>query len=206
LRVTAPVSFGFLHLAPALPDFLRRYNEIEIDLALNDRFVDLIDEGFDVAVRIAKLGDSRLVSRRLAPSPMVLCASPAYLAEHGTPQHPLDLKQHECLSYTNIASAHEWRFVDEAGKPINVTVHGRLHINSGDALRAVALGGLGIVIVPHLMVASDVAKGALVPLLAPFMIQEAAIHVVYPHARLLSPKVRAFIDFLVERFSSDRVK
>jgi DNA-binding transcriptional LysR family regulator len=204
LRVSAPVSFGFLHLAPALPEFLNRYHDIEMDLALNDRFVDVIDEGFDIAVRIGKLTDSRLVSRRLAPSPMVLCASPAYLARMGRPSHPHDLRTHECLCYTNIPSAHEWRFLDENGKSIHVTVRGRLHINNGDALRAAALGGLGIVIVPQLMVEADLKSGALESLLAPFMIQETAIHIVYPHARLMSPKVRAFIDFLVQRFGHGR--
>lgn len=202
LRVTAPVSFGFLHLAPALSDFLGLHSEIEVDLALNDRFVDVIDEGFDLAVRIGKLTDSRLVARRLAPSPMVVCASPAYLAAHGTPLNPSDLKHHECLCYSNIPTAHEWRFMATDGKPLTVNVRGRVHINNGDALCAAARGGLGIVIVPHLIVADDLKRGALVSLLAHFIIQDTAIHIVYPHARLMSPKVRAFIDFLVARFGA----
>jgi DNA-binding transcriptional LysR family regulator len=202
LRISAPVSFGVLHLAPALADFLARYGDIEVDLALNDRFVDLIDEGFDVAIRIAKLADSRLMTRRLKSSPMVLCASPAYIKKYGAPAHPHDLRQHQCLSYTNIAPTHEWRFVEADGRPINVTVRGRLQINNGDALRAAALGGLGIVIVPYLMAEDDLKHGRLVSLLEAYMIQESAIHIVYPHARLMSPKLRAFIDFLVERFGS----
>ncbi len=201
LRVTAPMSFGFLHLAPAIPDFLARYPEVEIDLVMNDRFVDLIDEEFDVAIRIARLDDSRLIARRLAASRIVLCASPSYIAAHGAPKTPADLKTHECICYTNNPKPNDWRFVGPDGKAINVNVHGRFQVNNGDASRAAAVGGLGFVYMPNHIVEGDLKAGRLVSVLEDYVPQEAAIYAVYPHARLLSPKVRAFVDFLVERYA-----
>jgi len=203
LRVSAPVSFGFLHLAPALPDFLERYPDVEIELAANDRYVDLVDEGFDMAVRIGTLADSSLVARRIAPARRTVCAAPAYLQRRGTPASPDDLKAHECLCYSNVGAAQEWRFVRPDGRPWPVEVRGRLHANNGDALRAAALRGFGLAVLPSFLVGRDFQSGALVSLLEPFMPQDSAVHAVYPHARHLSPKVRAFVDFLAERFGPD---
>lgn len=203
LRVNAPMSFGFLHLAPALPDFLARYPDVAVELTMNDRFVDLVDEGFDVAVRIGKLDDSSLVARKLAPMRRTVCAAPAYLEERGTPTSPDDLKAHECLCYTYLGLSQEWRFVRPDGRPWPVEVHGRLHANNGDALRAAALRGFGIAVLPSFLVGGDVRSGALVSLLGPFLPQDSAVYAVYPHARHLSPKVRAFIDFVAERFGPE---
>jgi DNA-binding transcriptional LysR family regulator len=203
LRVNAPMSFGFLHLAPALPEFLTRYPDVAVELTMNDRFVDLVDEGFDVAVRIGKLDDSSLVARRLAPMRRAVCAAPAYLQKRGTPMSPDDLKAHECLCYTNLGLSQEWRFVRPDGRPWPVEVHGRLHANNGDALRAAALRGFGLAVLPSFLVGGDVRSGALVSLLEPFMPQDSAVYAVYPHARHLSPKVRAFVDFVAERFGPD---
>jgi DNA-binding transcriptional LysR family regulator len=200
LRVNAPMSFGFLHLAPALPDFLARCPELEIDVAMNDRFVDLVEEGFDVAVRIGALQDSSLIVRRLAPIRRVICASPAYLAAHGAPATPQDLRHHQCLLNTNLAPGREWRFVSPDGKPIAVSVGGRISMNNGDALRIAALNGLGLIDLPTFIVGRDLQSGALVSVLDGFVPQTMALHAVYPHARHLSPKVRVFIDFLAERF------
>lgn len=200
LRVNAPMSFGFLHLAPAIPDFLARYPEVEVDMTMNDRFVDLVDEGFDVAVRIARLADSSLVARKLAPARRVVCASPAYLEAHGVPQSPDDLKDHECLCYTNVALSDEWRFTGPDGRPWPVEVKGRLRANNGDALRAAALKGLGVINQPSFIVGGDLQSGTLVSVLTEFTPQESAVHAVYPHSRHLSPKVRAFVDFLADRF------
>lgn len=200
LRVNAPMSFGFLHLGAAIPDFVARYPEVDVDMTMSDRFVDLIEEGFDVAVRIARLTDSSLIARRLAPMRLVVCASPDYLARRGTPHKPADLAAHECLSYGNIAPTDEWRLKDADGQPLTVEVKGRLRANNGDALRAAALKGLGVIYQPTFMVGDDLRAGTLVEVMHGYARTDSAVHAVYPHARHLSPKVRAFVDFLAERF------
>jgi len=200
LRVNAPMSFGFLHLAPAIPDFLAQFAEVEIDMVMNDRYVDLVDEGFDVAVRIGNLVDSSLVARRLAPIRRVVCASPAYLAARGRPASPDELRTHSCLAYSLVSLTHEWRFVDDKGRPWPVEIKGRLTVNNGDALRAAALGGVGLTYLPSFLVGADVRAGALVTVLDAFVPQDMTVNAVYPHARHLSPKVRAFVDFLAARF------
>lgn len=199
LRVNAPMSFGFLHLAPALPDLLERWPELEVEVTMTDRFVDLIEDGVDVAVRIAKLADSSLIARRLAPIRMVVCASPAYLVRKGMPATPADLDGHDCLAF-GAGRGTEWRFVTANGAPWPVTVRGRLGIDNGDALRAAALRDLGVVMLPSFIVGADIQAGALVPLLEAFVPQERSLYAVYPHARHLSPKVRAFVDFLAGCF------
>lgn len=200
LKVSAPLSFGYLHLAPALADFVRRYPDVQIDAALNDRFVDLVDEGFDVAVRIGSLEDSRLVARKLAPARRVVCASPAYLAERGTPQTPDELAGHECLVNTHIPMGREWRFLRDDGSPWPVAVKGRIGLDNGDAVRVCALNGLGVISLPSFIVGADVQRGALVSLLERHVPQGVSINAVYPHARHLSSAVRAFVDFLSARF------
>lgn len=201
LRVNAPMSFGFLHLAPALGDFLALYPEVELDVTLTDRFIDLIDEGVDVAVRIGTLTDSSLVARRLAAIRRVLCASPDYLARRGVPQTPDDLKGHDCLSNTNITVTREWRFIHpDDGKPWPVEVKGRMSANSGDMLRVAALRGHGFVHLPTFIVGEDLKAGTLVSVLEPYISQDLTLNAVYPTARHLSPKVRAFVDFLGQRF------
>jgi DNA-binding transcriptional LysR family regulator len=203
LRVNAPVSFAFLHLAPALPDFLDRYPDVSVELTMNDRFVDLVDEGFDVAVRIGKLDDSSLVARKVAPMRRTVCAAPAYLDKRGTPASPDDLKAHECLCYSNVGRSEEWRFVRPDGTAWPVEVSGRLHADNGDALRAAALQGFGLAVLPSFLVGRDFQSGALVSVLERFMPQDSAVYAVYPHARHLSPKVRAFVDFVAERYGPD---
>lgn len=205
LRVNAPMSFGFLHLAPALGDFLSRYPEVELDVTLTDRFIDLIDEGVDVAVRIGTLTDSSLVARRLASIRRVLCASPDYLSRRGTPRTPDDLKSHDCLGNTNINITREWRFVHpDTGAPWPVEVKGRMRANSGDLLRVAALHGHGFVHLPTFIVGDDLRAGTLISVLEPYVAQDLTLNAVYPTARHLSPKVRAFVDFLAERFGGDR--
>jgi len=200
LKVNAPMSFGFLHLAPALPDFLARFPEVELDLILNDRYVDVVDEGFDLAVRIGRLADSTLVARKLAPMRPVVCASPRYLNQHGVPTAPADLRQHQCLCYSTNALTSEWRFVTGDGQPLMVQTKGRLSANNGDALRIAALQGLGLAYLPSFIIGGDLQAGTLVSVLTSYMPQDAGIHAVYPHSRHLLPKVRAFVDFLAERF------
>jgi len=200
LRVNAAMSFGIRHLAPAIPDFLARCPEVKIDLTLNDRFVDLVDEGYDMAVRIGHLIESSLVARRLAPLRRVVCASPAYLAARGVPATPDDLAGHECLRYSNIPVGDEWTFTAPDGRARSAEVTGRLRVNNGDALRIAALEGLGLACLPTFIVGEDLRAGTLVPVLEGAAHQSGGVFAVYPHARHLSPKVRAFIDFLVERF------
>lgn len=203
LRVDAPTSFGVLHLIPAISGFLCRYPEIDIDLTLTDRFIDLVDEGVDVAIRIGRLADSSLVARRIAPARRVICGSPGYLEAFGRPETPDDLTKHRCLAYTNITEAQDWPLVAADGRPWPVAVAGRLRINNGDALRAAALRGLGLVSLPSFIVGADIQAGTLISVLGGYLTQNMAIHAVYPHSRHLSPKVRAFVDFLVEQIGPD---
>ena len=200
LRISAPMSFGYLHLAPAVPDFLARFPEVEIDLIMNDRYVDLIDEGVDLAVRLGRLSDSSLIARKLAPIRRAVCGTPDYFKAHGMPRTPEDLKQHRCLCYSNLAVADEWRFVRADGSPWPVEVSGRLRADNGDALREAALKGLGLVYLPTFITGRDLQAATMVSVLTEYVPQDGGLHAVYPHARHLSPKVRAFIDFLAERF------
>jgi DNA-binding transcriptional LysR family regulator len=202
LRINAPVSFGILHLAPAICDFLEENQEITIDMTLDDRFVDLVEEGYDVAVRIGDLKDSSLIARNLAPCRFVVCATPAYLERHGTPTVPQDLTGHNCLIYT-YRNEPEWCFTDASGDRITVKLNGSFHANNGDALRAAALEGLGILGSPTFIIGDDLRNGRLVPILTEFTFRSATVNAVYPHRRHLSPKVRVFVDFVAQRFGPE---
>jgi len=198
LRVNAPMSFSLLRLAPVLPDFLALYPEI--DVAMNDRRVDLMEEGFDLAIRIGRLADSSLVARKLGPMQRMVCASPAYFAERGLPKVPADLRTHDCLCYSNADTVDEWRFSEPDGRPITVEVKGRVRANNGDLLRLAALRGLGLVDLPSFLLGADIEAGTLVPVLQDYIRQDGGVYAVYPHALYLPPKIRVFIDFLAERW------
>lgn len=200
LRVSAPMSFGILHLAPAIPLFLARYPEVELDLNLNDRYVDLIDEGLDLSIRVGRLAESSLVARKLADTRMVLCASPDYLAANGTPKTPEDLKAHRCLCYSTNSIQPEWRLQHLDGTPWLVPIKAPLHVNNGDVLRTAALAHAGIAFLPNFIVGQDLQVSALISILDGYVPADAGIYAVYPHSRHLSPKVRAFIDFLLGHF------
>jgi DNA-binding transcriptional LysR family regulator len=202
LRLNVPLSFGIRHLAPAILDYLAACPDAEIDVTLSDRVVDLVEEGFDLAIRIARLADSSLIARRIAPCRIVACAAPAYLKKHGAPRRPADLAAHNCLGYSYAALRNEWRFTGPDGVE-SVRVAGRLNANNGDVLRLAALRGEGIVIQPTFLIGDDLASGELVPILPGFVPDELVIQAVYPHSRHLSVKVRSFIDFLVARFGQD---
>lgn len=202
LKVAAPMSFGFLHLAQAIPDFLNRFPEVEIALDMSDRFVDLVEEGYDLAVRIGRLAESSLIARRLAPIRMAVCASPDYLARRGVPAVPRDLAAHDCLGYGPAGSGPVWRFVAADGAPLTVEVKGRMRANNGDALKEAAIGGLGLCYLPTFIVGADLQAGTLVSVLPGFMPTDSAAYALYPTGRHLSPKVRAFVDFLIERFGT----
>jgi DNA-binding transcriptional LysR family regulator len=200
LRVNAPVSFGTMHLAPALADFLRRYPELRVDIGLADRIVDLLEEGWDLAVRVGAMPDSSLIARRLADNHMVICAAPAYWRRRGRPREPRDLAHHACLTYAYQHNPNEWPFAGPDGR-FTVRVEGPLMSNNGDLSRAAALAGLGVVALPCFLCGPDLAAGRLEPVLGAWMPPPTGIHAVYPHARHLSVKVRAFLDFLAERFA-----
>lgn len=199
LRLDAPVAFGVRHLAPLLPEFMRRYPELKVDITLNDRFVDLVEEGHDLAVRIAHLPDSSLIVRKLADSRRVVCASPDYWARNGRPSKPADLATHNCFEYSYLATRGEWRFRGPEG-PVSVRVQGTLSANNGDFSRVAAVGGLGVTLVPVFMACDDLRAGRLEPALEDFEMEPQGVHAVYPHNRHLSAKVRAFVDYLVESF------
>lgn len=199
LRLDAPVAFGVRHLAPLLPEFMRRYPELKVDITLNDRFVDLVEEGHDLAVRIAHLPDSSLIARKLADSRRVVCASPDYWARNGRPSKPADLATHNCFEYSYLATRGEWRFRGPEG-PVSVRVQGTLSANNGDFSRVAAVGGLGVTLVPVFMACDDLRAGRLEPALEDFEMEPQGVHAVYPHNRHLSAKVRAFVDYLVESF------
>jgi DNA-binding transcriptional LysR family regulator len=200
LRVSAPMSFSILHMGTPLVEFAKRYPGVTIDFQLDDRTVDLVQEGFDLAIRIGRLDDSSLIARRIAPCGTVVCASPAYLAKRGTPQVPSDLLEHDCLVYTNLRSPREWRFIDAAGELHVVPVNGPLHSNNGLVERDAAVAGAGIVSLPTFYMGDQLRSGALVPILCKFRPPEIAAYAVYPQQRKPLPKVRAFIDFLAEYF------
>jgi DNA-binding transcriptional LysR family regulator len=198
LRVSAPMSFGILHLGPAMSDFGRAYPEITLDVRLDDRYVNLVEDGFDVAVRIGELTDSSLVARKLATTHALACASPAYLEEHGEPETPEDLAAHNCLVYSYLADV--WRFTAPDGREIPVAVNGNLRINNGIVLAEAAVAGHGILVSPSFYVAPLVRAGRLRRILARYKLKALGIHAVYPQRGHVPPKVRAFVDFLAQRF------
>lgn len=196
LRVNAPFSFGILQLAPVIARYMEQYPEVYVDLELNDRVVDLVEEGFDLAVRIGQLDDSSLVARQLAVLDVVVCASPLYLKQHGTPAHPLELRQHRCLNYTYARQGNEWLFQRDE-EEVRVKVSGMFRANNGDVLRTAALAGHGIILQPSFIIGDDIKAGRLVPLLQAWKTSYTPIlYAVYPHRRFLSAKVRTFIEHL----------
>ncbi|MBK9114445.1 MAG: LysR family transcriptional regulator [Betaproteobacteria bacterium] len=201
LRVSAGVTFGTAHLAPAAAAFMARHADMRLDVELSDRIVDLVDEGFDAAVRIGAVGGQNLVGRRVGASELVCCAAPAYVARHGAPRAPEDLVRHACLLYEYAPQRDLWTFGDRKGGQRRVRVTGPVHANSGAFLAALAAEGVGIAYEPDFIVGADVAAGRLVPLLRDFPPAATPIHVVYPSRRHLSAKVRAFAEFLQERFA-----
>jgi len=201
LRVAMPLSFGVLHLAPAVIAFLERHPDVELDLDLNDRQVDVLQEGFDVAVRIADLADSSLIARRLTTVRLLPCASPGYLQRHGAPRTPEDLAGHRCLVYSNAPDGAAWQYRTPAGEPRQVRVGVRLQANNGDLARQLALAGEGIALAPTFIVYRELARGELVPLLQEWRWPQFNAYALYPPTRHLSRRVRAFVDFLAERFA-----
>lgn len=201
LRLSAPVSFGIQHLSPLLPGFLLRYPEVSVELDLSDRTIDLLAEGFDMAVRIGALADSSLIASPLMPLGMVTCASPSYLAARGVPQTPAELAGHECVLYGHSAAV-EWPF-RLAGRLQRVAVKGRYRVNNGELVRDAAIAGLGIARLPTFIVEDALASGKLVAVLDAFQLPGNTAWAVYPQHRQASLLVRLLIDYLREALSAE---
>ena len=195
VRLAAPMSFGVAHLAPVLPDFLARYPEVDLDLNLSDAQVDLVAEGYDVALRIAVLADSSLRARRLCAVRRPLVASPAYLKARGTPKVPADLASHDCIFGPGNFGRDSWSF-RRNGTETSVDVRGRIHTNSGPGAFASVMAGLGIAMASTVMCEAEIEAGLLVPLLLPYKIEPVDVHAVFPGGPRPSTKVRALVDFL----------
>jgi DNA-binding transcriptional LysR family regulator len=201
IRLTTAVNFGVRHVAPAIAEFLAQHPEVRFDVSLSDRVVDIVEEGFDLAIRIGAPGADNLVARKLGETRFVPCASPEYLAKHGAPKTPEELERHNCFTYEYVTPRNLWRFHDRAGAERTVRVAGRLHSNNGDLLAEVAAQGAGVVFEPAFIVGPEVRAGRLVALLQEFVPPTVPIYALYPSRKHLSAKVRRFVDFLTERFS-----
>lgn len=199
LKVNAPMSFGTLYLGDAVADFMIRYGDLKVELILTDRFIDPLEEGADVTVRIGTPADSSLIARRITPARMVLIASPGYIEKYGAPQTPADLAGHRCLSYGHTTSLQRWHLT-ENGEPISVSIGSCMSSNNGDALRDAAVKGIGIAMLPTFIVGKDIAAGRLKIVLSRNCPADLTIHALYAPNRYLAAKTRVFIDFLVDRF------
>jgi DNA-binding transcriptional LysR family regulator len=201
IKLTTSVNFGVRHVAPAIAEFLAAHAEVRFDVSLSDRIVDLVEEGFDLGIRIGAPGSENIVARKLGETRLVPCASPAYLTAHGAPQAPEELESHNCFTYEYVVPRNLWRFRDPAGGERAVRVSGSLHSNNGDLLAEAAARGAGIVFEPAFIVGPDVRAGRLVPLLQDFEPPNIPIYAVYPSRKHLSAKVRLFVEFLIERYA-----
>ena len=201
IKLTTAVTFGVRHVAPVISEFLAAHSGVRFDVSLSDRIVDLVEEGFDLAIRIGAPGTENIVARKVGETRLLPCAAPSYLAAHGAPQVPEDLARHNCFTYEYVAPRNVWRFRDAHGAERPVRVSGNLHSNNGDLLAEAAARGAGVVFEPAFIAGPDVRAGRLVPLLQDFEPPATPIYAVYPSRKHLSAKVRIFVDFLVERFS-----
>ena len=206
LRVTLPLSVGRLHLARALPEFARRYPEVNLDATLTDRMVDLVEEGFDVAVRLGKPPDSRLVARQLAAGVLTTCAAPSYLKQHGTPRTPEDLADHNCVRFVvpSTGRVQDWRF-QRGGKKFSIAVPGNLSLDHAEALVEAALAGTALIQISSYVTAPAIRSHLLKAVLTQYQVDSPGVWVMYPHNRNLTPRVRAFVDFLVEWASASQL-
>ncbi|WP_315734881.1 MULTISPECIES: LysR family transcriptional regulator [unclassified Bradyrhizobium] len=203
LRVNAPMSFGTMRLGPVVADFMARYPELQLQIVLSDDLLDPVQDGFDVTLRIAELESSSLVARRIMPVERVICAAPAYLARHGTPGSPEELRRHTSLTYGFLLTGNQWKLTGRDGDHW-VQPAWSLCVNNAEVLRDVAIKGQGIALIPRFIAADALESGALTAILADYAAPPLALYAIYPPTRHLSVKVRLFIDFLVERFGKER--
>ena len=197
VRVNVPVSFGMTYLAPLWPLFMELHPQVVLEVTLSDRVVDLVDEACDLAVRIARLPNSTLVSRKLASTRLTLCGSPDYLRRHGMPAHPLELSQHAVIAYTLLAMGDQWQFTGAEG-PVTVKVQPRMRSNSGDTCCVAAVSGQGLVLEPTFLVGPYLRTGELVEVMPQYRSIDLGVYAVYPTRKYVPPKVRALIEFLAQ--------
>jgi DNA-binding transcriptional LysR family regulator len=202
LRVSASVAFGTLHVAPALAAFLPHHPQLKVDLTITDRWVDLAEEGFDLAINVMSAPPQHLVARKLAPVQRRLCATPAYFHQHGIPQTPADLVNHNCLDYTRSGEQGRWQFIGPAGNS-SVPVSGTLHVDDDEALSQAVLGGLGLGLLPTFIIGKDLQAGRLQAVLSEYIPVERQVYAMYLPTRHLPNKVRVFIDFLVDHIGNE---
>lgn len=203
LKVNAPTSFGTMHLAPVITAFAAQYPEVQVEVTLTDRFVHIIEEGVDIAIRVASLTDSSLIARKIARCQMVMAASPAYLAKHGTPMHPDELINHRAIEYSYSDKSSELRYVDAAGKPAVAPINPTFRSNAAAMLKQAACDGLGVVYVPSFIVGDEIRSGKLVRLMPGVQpVNERNIYALYPHNRYMSTKVRLFSDAVAQAFTT----
>jgi DNA-binding transcriptional LysR family regulator len=201
LRISAPIIYATCKLAPAMREYLDCYPDVQVELALSDRVVDLADGGFDAAIRVGSLPDSNLIARPLSSSSRIACAAPEYLLKHGTPATPKDLENHHCLAFGfDSGPERDWRFILADGSQQTVRVPGRLDISGGQALREAAIAGLGITMLPEMMLEHDIAEGRLIRLFADLPAPAFPVHIVYLPERQLTAKLASFVDFVTARF------
>ena len=200
LRINAPLSFGVRHLAPLWPLFMARHPKVELEISLSDRVVDLVEEGYDLAIRISRAGSQAHVARKLAASRNIVCASPEYLKAHGTPTTPDELATHRCLAYSYTAMAEDWRLTDAEGREAVVRMRPVMYSNNGDTARAAAEAGQGVIWQPTFLIGQDLREGRLVRLLPDWSLPDIDVLAVYPSRRHLNAKVRLMVDFLAEAF------
>lgn len=203
LKLNTPMSFGILHVAPHLPEFMQRYPEITVEMNLDDRKVDIIEPGFDVSIRIADLPNASFVARRLGPCNHHIVASADYIDREGRPSVPSDLAKYNVLTYQHQASRAEWHFHSREGGISSVSVGGRFQVNNSLALREAVLGGLGVARMPSFAVAKDIRSGDLIQLLPGYSTLELSIYAIYPERRHLSPKARVFVDFMASKITDN---
>lgn len=202
LRINAPVTFGIHALSPKLPEYLGRYPEVTVELSITNRPVDVIDEGFDLVFRVGHLTDSGLIARPLAPYRLLLCAAPSYIAAHRPIRTPKDLSEHECLGFIHPVLAKEWTFDGREGR-VTVPVSGRLMVDSGEALIAAGLSGMGVLLQPAELVRPYLATGQLVTVLPDYSAPTRPMHILYAPDRRMTPKLRSFIDFALDNFGPE---
>ena len=203
LRINAPVSFGIHTLSPRLPEYLRAYPEVSLELSVSNRYVDVIEEGFDAVFRVGELTDSSLVARPLAPYELLLCAAPSYLDTHTPIRSPDDLVQHECLGFFHSELRSHWTFDGPDGRT-TIPVIGRLTVDSGESLLAFALAGMGLLLQPRELLERELKAGRLAEVLPGFKIPSRPMHILYAPDRRITPKLRSFIDFSLAAFGSAR--
>lgn len=203
LKINIPMSFGRLHIAPLVAEFLKLYPDIQIDMVLDDRVVDLVEGGFDLAIRGGNMPDSALIARKLTPCRNILCASPVYIVEKGKPSDPRDLINHNCIHFSYFTDARYWTFIGE-GEPVRVEVAGNFNANNSEILHEVIVNGCGIGRLPTFIAGPDIVSGRLVRVLEKYQMPSQTFYAVFPERRNMPAKVRVFLDFLVEKLGGEQ--